>query len=245
MRMRYLASLIITASLAFSIAQADGIPAVIIADSFTSETATYNPLGNPWGNLNFNTFQNWNVTRGTVDFKNVGGISPSLWYNNPAAPFSPTFSFVDLDGTSRTSGQITSKDSFNLTPGSYRLSFDLAGNMGRDPNNHSDGVTVRLDGLGISQHFEMGWNEDFNNKNIDFEVTTPTSTTLSFANESDDAGSLNDNMGPMLANISLLNLTGGVANVPEPATIVIGLGLVGSLLLARRFKGQKARIATV
>lgn len=218
-------------------------PAVIVSDSFTNETTMYNPAGNPWGNLNFNNFQNWNVTRGSVDFKSVGGVFPSLWYYNPSAPFSPSFSFVDLDGTSRASGQITSKDAFNLAPGTYRLSFDLAGNMGRDPNNHSDGVTVRLDGLGISQHYELGWNEDFNTKNIDFTVTTPTSTTISFANESDDPTSLNDNMGPMLANISLVNLTGGVANVPEPATFVIALGLGGGLLLARRFKKHAKRIA--
>jgi hypothetical protein len=242
--MRYLASLIITGSLALGAVQADGIPAVVFTDSFTAETAAYNPLGNPWSNLNFNSFQNWNVTRGSVDFKNVGGVFPSLWYNNPAAPFNPSFSFVDLDGTTNKSGQLTSKNAYNLAPGSYRLSFDLAGNMGRDPNNHSDGVTVRLDGLGISQHYEMGWNQDFNTKNIDFDVTTPTSTTISFANESDDASSLNDNMGPMLANISLLNLTGGIASVPEPATIVIGVGLVGSLLLVRRFKGKQAKTQT-
>lgn len=220
--------------------QAQATPTVLLNETFLSETATYNPLGNPWGNLNFNTFQNWNVTKGSVDFKNVGGISPSLWYNNPAAPFSPSFSFVDLDGTTRTSGQITSKNAFNLTPGNYRLSFDLAGNMGRDPNNHNDGVTVRLPGLGISQHYEMGWNENFNTKNIDFTVTTPISTELSFANESDDASSLNDNMGPMLANINLTNLTGGIASVPEPATIVIGIGLAGGLLLARRFRKAPA-----
>ena len=235
MRSKYLAALIITLSLAVCAVQADGV-SIVITDSFASETSTYNPLGNPWGNLNFNSFQNWNVTRGSVDFKNVGGVSPSLWYNNPGAPFSPSFSFVDLDGTTRTSGQIASKNGFNLTAGNYRLSFDLAGNMGRDPNNHSDGVTVRLPGLGITQHFEMGWNEDFNTKNIDFTVTTPTSTEISFANESDDAGSLNDNMGPMLANINLTNLTGGIASVPEPSTIVIGLGLAGGLLLARRWK---------
>jgi hypothetical protein len=224
----------LTLCLACSSLQADEIPAVVFSESFTSETTTYNPLGNPWGNLNFGTFQNWNVSRGSVDFKNVGGVTNSLWYNNPAAPFSPSFSFVDLDGTSRTSGQITSKTALSLAPGSYRLSFDLAGNMGRDPANHSDGVTVRLDGLGITQHYELDWNEDFNTKNIDFEVTTPTTTNLSFANESDDPTSLNDNMGPMLANIRLLDLTGGVANVPEPATMVIAIGLAGSIYLIRR-----------
>lgn len=244
MRLNSLAALIISAGLALGSARGDDYPIVVFTDSFTSETAAYNPLGNPWGNLNFSSFQNWNVTRGSVDFKNVGGVTNSIWYNNPAAPFNPSFSFVDLDGTTRTSGQLTSKNAFNLAPGSYRLSFDLAGNMGRDPNNHSDGVTVRLDGLGITQHYELGWNEDFNTKNIDFEVTTPTSTTLSFANESDDPTSLNDNMGPMLGNISLTNLTGGVASVPEPATIVIGLGLAGSLLLARRFKTRRVSTAT-
>lgn len=244
MRFKAFASLVACIIITSGHLKADTIPAIVFTDSFTHETTNYNPGGNPWGTLNFNSFQNWNVTRGSVDFKNVNGVFPSLWYNNPSAPFSPSFSFIDLDGTTNQSGQITSKTPFNLAPGNYKLSFDLAGNMGRGPNN-SDGVTVRLDGLGISQHYELPWNQDFTTHEIDFTVTTPTTTEISFANESDDPSTLNDNLGPMLANINLQNLTGGVANVPEPGTIVIGIGLIGGIYLARRFQRKHKAAITV
>lgn len=243
MRLKVFASLIIATSLACTAARAD--ITAIITDSFTSETATYNPAGNPWGTLNFTNFQNWNVTRGSVDLVNTGGTYPSAWFQH-GVNFSPTFSFVDLDGTSNQSGKITSKSAFNLQPGQYKLQFDLAGAQGRDPARHSDGVTVRLDGLGLSSHFELGWDEAFGTHDMTFTVNSPTSTTISFENDSADPGSLNDNQGPLLANIQLLDLSGGVANVPEPGTILLALGLAGSLYAARRFtaKGKKVALAS-
>ena len=224
---------------AFTAVQADPVPVVVFADSFITESSTTNPIGNPWGNLNYNTFQNWNVTRGSVDLVNLNGNSRSLWFQHYAGA-SPSFSFIDLDGTTVHSGTITSKNAYNLTPGNYRLTFDAAGNLSRKPYN--EGLTVRLDGLGISQHYELGSNEDFGTKTIDFTVTTPTSTNISFSNESDDASTLNDNEGPGIGNINLVNLSAGIANVPEPGTLVIGAGLLAGVYLAQRFTRRKVAV---
>ena len=96
-------------------------------------------------------------------------------------------------------------------------------------------MTVKLDGLGIEQHYDLAYDDPFDTKTIEFTVNTPTTTNLSFANESDDPTSLNDNQGPLLGNINLVNLTGGVANVPEPSTLLLAAGLAGSVYMMRRF----------
>jgi hypothetical protein len=240
MRLKVVATLV-AASLSVGLTRADVI--TIINDSFAHETTTYNPLGYPWSTVNFNSFQNWNVSRGSVDLVNTGGVYPSQWFQH-GVNFNPSFTFVDLDGTTGQSGQITSKNAFNLTPGTYRLSFDIAGAQGRDPRHHDDGMTVRLDGLGITEHYELAFDDPFETKTIEFTVDTPTRTSLSFANESDDPTSLNDNQGPLLGNIQLLNLTGDVANVPEPSTLFIAAGLVGSVCIARKLS-RKRRVKVV
>lgn len=234
------ASLVIATSTILGTAHADPVPVIVFSDSFTSFIPNSNPVSNPWSTVNYSSFDNWNVTRGAVDVVNLTGSAHSMWFQNFTGSI-PSFSFVDLDGTTRESGQLTSKNAFNLTPGNYRLSFDLAGNMGRLPN--SEGVTVKLDGLGISQHYELGSDEGFSTKTIDFTVTTPTSTNISFANESDDPTTMNDNQGPGLANVSLTNLSAGIANVPEPSTFLIAGGMAAALYLARRFSSKKSVVA--
>jgi hypothetical protein len=231
MRLKGWASLLLATCFVGASARADVTS--IITDSFASETATYNPAVNPWQTLNFTNFQNWNVTRGSIDLVNTGGTYPSAWFNHGVV-FNPSFTFVDLDGTSGHSGQLTSKNAFNLQPGQYRLSFDLAGAQGRDPQHHSDGVTVKLNGLGLTNHYELAWDAPFSTETVDFTVNSPTSTTLSFENDSSDPSSLNDNQGPLLSNINLVNLTGGIASVPEAGTLLLGLGLGASLFALRR-----------
>lgn len=235
------ASLVIAAIAALGAVHADPVPVIVFSDSFTNLNSSANPVGNPWTTVNYSDFANWNVTRGAVDVVNLTGSAKSMWFQNYAGSI-PSFNFVDLDGTTRESGQLTSKTAYNLTPGNYRLSFDLAGNLGRLPN--SEGVTVKLDGLGITQKYELGSGEGFSTKTIDFTVTTPTSTNISFANESDDPTTINDNQGPGLANISLTNLSAGVANVPEPSTLIIAAGMVAGLYLARRYSSKKTSMAT-
>jgi hypothetical protein len=241
MRIKLIAALV-AATVSLGSARADVI--TIINDSFANETTTWNPQANPWTTLNFNSFQNWNVSRGSVDLVNVGGNYPSTWFQH-GVNFKPNFTFVDLDGTSGTSGELASKNAFSLQPGTYRLSFDLAGAQGRDPRRHNDGVTVRLDGLGISEHYDLAYDDPFETKTIEFTVTDPTTTNLSFSNESDDPTSLNDNQGPLLANIDLVNLTGGVANVPEPSTMIIAASLVGTIYVTRRYHKKKRAVQKV
>lgn len=217
---------------------ADVIPTSSVSTSFTAETAAVDPIYHPYAGLNFTSFSNWTVTRGSVDLVNLNGSARTYWFPNYSGP-TPSFSFVDLDGTSKHSGQITSSV-LTLAPGNYSLSFDVAGNLGRRPN--SEGLTVRLNGLGITQHYELASNAGFTTKTIDFTVTTATTTDLSFANESDDLSTLNDDQGPLLGNINLESLTAGAVAVPEPATLILaGAGALG-LFVAHRFMPKRRKL---
>lgn len=217
---------------------ADVIPVGAVSTSFTAETAAVDPIYHPYAGLNFTSFSNWTVTRGSVDLVNLNGSSRTYWFPNYSGP-TPSFSFVDLDGTSKHSGQITSS-ALTLAPGNYSLSFDVAGNLGRRPN--SEGMTVRLNGLGITQHYELASTAGFTTKTIDFTVTNPTLIDLSFANESDDASTLNDDQGPLLANINLNSLTAGATAVPEPATLILAGGGAVGLFLAHRFMPKRRKL---
>ncbi len=238
MRRYYVLALMLVACSCPTAIHADAATFSSISTSFTSETAAVDPANHPYAGLNFTGFTNWTVTRGSVDLVNLNGGARTYWFGNYSGP-TPSFSFVDLDGTSKHSGQITSSV-LNLAPGNYRLSFDVAGNLGRRPT--SEGLTVRLDGLGISQHYELASNAGFTTKTIDFTVSAATLTDLSFANESDDLSTLNDDQGPLLANINLSSLGASAAAVPEPTTLIlVGGGAVG-LFVAQRFMPQRRKL---
>ncbi|MFT3880074.1 MAG: PEP-CTERM sorting domain-containing protein [Gemmatales bacterium] len=217
---------------------ADVIPANSVSTSFTAETTAVDPANHPYAGLNFTGFSNWTVTRGSVDLVNLNGGARQYWFGNYQGA-TPSFSFVDLDGTSRHSGQITSS-ALTLAPGNYSLSFDAAGNLGRRPN--SEGLTVRLNGLGITQHYELASSAGFTTKTIDFTVTNPATIDVSFANESDDLSTLNDDQGPLLANISLNGLTAGAVAVPEPATLILAGGGAVGLFIAHRFMPKRRKL---
>lgn len=101
--------------------------------------------------LDYFTFQNWDVIQGTVDI--IG---------NGACDFLPGNGlYIDLDGSSSIAGTIETKTAFTLNPGQYQLQFQLAGSQRGDTNT----VVVSLGSifqesitLESSQVFiDMGW----------------------------------------------------------------------------------------
>jgi hypothetical protein len=69
--------------------------------------------------LNYAAFAQWDVTDGTVDL--VGTA--------PFDDFLPKTQglYVDLDGSAKSAGTLRSRTRFDLTPGTYRLEFMMAG----------------------------------------------------------------------------------------------------------------------
>jgi hypothetical protein len=110
-----------------------------------------------------------------------------------------------------------SSSPFDLQPGTYTLTFDLAGNQHMAP---SDPVTVRLAmGSLLNKTYTLGNYDPFTTFTETIIVSSATSASLTFE------GTGSDNIGMLLDNVTL---------VPEPATIcMLGLGVLG-LLKKRR-----------
>lgn len=161
--------------------------------------------------LNYNSFANWDVTDGTVDL-----IGNGSWDFLPGNGL-----YVDMDGTTSNAGKMMTKTSLNFSPGTYTLSFDLAGNHvpGFPP---SDTVIVQVDmGNLFNKSYTLITSDPFTTYTETFVVLVDTSTKLSFE------GVGGDNVGLLLDNVSV---------VPVPGAVLLGiLGLGAAGIKLRKF----------
>jgi hypothetical protein len=177
---------------------------IIFQDNFNAENGGV-------GQLNYNSFANWNVNFGTVDL--IGNGFFDFLPGNGL--------YVDLDGSTLDPGVLSTKQSFD--PGSYRLEFDLFGSRRGDTNQ----VTVALD----------GWFETFTLNSDDSlhvvrEFDTTFTSPLAFANS--PLIGQGDNVGAILDNVTL-------TQIPEPATLVLlGVGAAGLYVFGRRARARTA-----
>ena len=172
----------------------------LFCDDFNSENG---------GNyqLNYNSFANWNVTDGTVDLIGVG----SPWDYFPAYGL-----FVDMDGSTYDAGKMFTTGPINLQPGTYALSFDLAGNQRADT---PETVAVQVEIGLLSKTYSLNRTDPFQTFTEVFTVAAPTNVSLVFE------GIGNDRVGMLLDNVCL-------SVVPAPGAVLLGglgLGLVGWL----------------
>ena len=118
-------------AIALGIATTVHADTVLLNDNFDLENGGVGYAGN------FTQFANWSVTSGnSVDLVGYGSWA-----------FIPNYGgvYVDLDGSNLQAGTLTSKQAFNLTPGTVLLQFDLAGSQrGVDENWRTNVVRVRL-----------------------------------------------------------------------------------------------------
>jgi hypothetical protein len=163
--------------------------------------------------LNYNNFENWDVSDGTVDV--IGGTG-SNWNWFPAYG-----SYVDMDGSTEDAGKITTKTSFNFNPGTYILSFELAGNQ-RPGYPSFDTVIVQIgEGTLFNQSYTLTTYDSFTKYTEKFTVLSPTTAKLSF----ECLGG--DNVGVVLDNVSI---------VPVPGAVLLGvLGLGAASWKLRKF----------
>ena len=160
--------------------------------------------------LNYTGFVNWTVVGGTVDL--IGEDSP--WDFFPGDGYGL---YVDLDGSTNNPGQILSSSTFNLQPGTYTLTFDLAGNQSLSAP--ADPVTVQMAmGSLFSNTYTLANNAPFTTFTETIIVSSATTASLTFE------GTGSDNIGMLLDNVTL---------VPEPATLCL-LGLGGLMLRKKK-----------
>ena len=170
-----------------NVPSADGTGYLLIDD--------FNQENKGSGAYNYSAFSKWNVAGGTVDL-----IGNGFWDYHPQNGL-----HVDLDGTTRQGGTLVSKSGFSLEPGTYRLSFDLAGNPFSGPNK----VTVAL-GNSYREDFHLAVKAPMKKVTRDITVTSPEFAKLSFKQ---DGG---DNEGLLLDNVALRKISGS----PSPVAVV-------------------------
>ena len=170
---------------------------------------------------------NFTATRGDVDVLAPGELGVS-----------GRGQVIDLDGSSGVAARLESKQDFTLTPGTYNLSFDLAGSQ-RTYTDPLNTVVVALGNV-FQTNITKNFDEPFTTLNFPITVTTTTTGRLIF----DQVGG--DNVGLLLDNVLLTNTTAPAAAVgvpvPLPAAAWTGLGTLG---LIAAIGSLRRRVTTI
>ena len=177
---------------------------VIFSDNFNAENG-----GAEF--LNYGGFANWGVSDGTVDLIGNGGTFDFYPGNGL---------YVDLDGSTGNSGILATNSFFG--PGSYVLSFNLAGSARGDSNT----VIVRFGGVDISGGgITLGSAAPFNPP-FSLSFTAGAPGQISFENLG------GDNVGLILDNVELDQTA-----VPEPGSLLL---LGGGLAALGRWRRRRS-----
>lgn len=167
--------------------------------------------------LNYNSFANWTVSGGTVDYLRSGGYDISCMGN--------TGGCVDLDGSTRDAGRMTSRTSFDFLAGVvYTFEIMASGNQ---RNTALDGLIMGVTAGGSQTFTGIAGNMPY----------APLTYSFSFANNTRSSifleGLGGDNIGIVIDNVALRSAP--VTSVPEPGTLALfALGLAGVGMAARR-----------
>jgi hypothetical protein len=167
---------------------------VVFSDNFNTENGGV-------GVVNYAGFTNWTISNGTVDL--IGNGYYDFLPGNGL--------YVDLDGSTNQAGIMIS---INLNPGTYILSFDLAGSQRGDTNivdvsfgNYTGAIT-------------MNSADPFTTFTTAVTVP-PGGSTMVFHNRG------GDNVGALLDNVQV--------TAPLPSTLLLlGSSLAGLGLLRRK-----------
>ena len=195
------------------------MPALAFEDSFDLELGSGDGESGQSG-LNYDDFASWTVSSGTVDLIASGDYGIDCADNLGKC--------VDLDGATGDAGILTSAP-ISLGPGTYHLSFELAGvadvfgsAAATDPNV----VDVSVGDYFMAQ-ITREHGDPFETFGGQIVVNEPTVVQIAFANQG------GDNFGALLDNVRLM---------PEPSALAL-VSFSGLILLAfpRQRRGMAGR----
>ncbi len=171
---------------------------------------------------------NWIVSSGTIDVVGSGFFDGLC---NPASGSSPTPNHcVDTDGSTSDAGTMSTA-ALNLTPGGYTLSFWAAGNQ-----RYGDTNELQFSIGPLLQTLTLPGNAPWQQYTYNFNIGAPTSSPLVFGEIGGPGIDVNNNVGILLDNVSLDQVS---APVPEPMSLTLfGSGLIG-LIVRRRQMAAK------
>jgi len=190
---------------------------VIFSDNFDADNSA--------SGLNFNSLVNWTVGSGTIDYIRSGGGGFGINCVGGSG------GCLDMDGSTRDAGRITSKQVFSFDSGvQYFIDVALSGNQ---RSGASDSVIVGIvqetTGAQINATFgPLAPNAPFSVFTVDFAgISAPGSWRL-FAE-----GLGGDNVGAILDNYVLRDVR--TATVAEPSTLLLtGVALFAAGVVRRR-----------
>lgn len=184
-----------------------GAAAISLSFAGTAQAGVlfFDNFDNEYLKTNYDDFENWDVSEGTVDLIGEDNFFDFLPGNGR---------YVDMDGSTNDAGKITTKNLFTFESGkTYQLMFDMAGSQRAESPEDSVVLEVGLGTL-LSRTITLDSNEPFMTYTETF-VGDGTSANLSFE------GIGNDKRGLLLDNVKL-------TAVPEPASM-LGLLAVGAV----------------
>lgn len=170
----------------------------------------------------------WQTPYGTVDSLLSGSFNVNCAGGSGGC--------VDLDGSTRTAGLMTSLTTFNLTAGQqYALSFDYSGNQ-RPAFAHgtTDNLAFGVNSVGLNMAAgpnstgtidNIPWSQDFSSFTLLFTAARDGAAYAFFSNYGPNA---NDNVGTILDNVRL-----SAVPIPPAGWLLIS-GLIGLVGVARR-----------
>jgi hypothetical protein len=127
-----------------------------------------------------------------------------------------------MDGTSNNAGILTTRNSFNLSAGTYVLSFWLSGST-LPSYGATDSVEVRLTVAGFTETLTLNAADPFTQFQRTISLSGPvTGAQISFE------GIGGNNVGLLLDNVTF-------SQVPLPAAAwLLGTGLLGLVVIKRK-----------
>lgn len=198
---------LMSATLLAAMAVAPSAQAVVVfQDNFDSESGG--------SILNYNAFANWDVTFGTVDKIASGGFGITC--------AGGTGQCVDMDGSTRNAGVMTTKQTFNFNAGDIvTLMVDYTGNQRAAQTEtisfnfspfFSSFITIGQGAIGLP----------FTTYSKTVVVAADTvGSSLSIFQPS-GSGSVDDNVGPIIDNVVIdVTPSSGPSDIPVPPSLML------------------------